>query len=311
MHVAVRPCVVHLVRASNGIEPFVAFLDSYDAHPAGLPHELVIALKGFRVRSDADPYLLLAGERVSEAMFVEDVGFDLTAYFVIADRLRRARYCFLNSFTEILADDWLALMDAAFNEPAVGLVGATGSYTSIGSYLRFHLGLGGAYARVFDDRPQTQVVMERIGSLRDTATSSPRSWLGGKLAAVAQMPGQALWFGAFPNPHVRTNAFMVGGETCMQLEIRRLRTKVDAYRLESGRASITRQVERLGLRAVLVTRDGTVHDVTTWAASGAFWQRNQESLLIADNQTRVYERGDADVRLFLSRYAWGELADPS
>src|SRR5665213_1673531 len=41
------PCVVHLVRAANGIEPFRAFLESYVRHPAGLQHELVLLFKGF------------------------------------------------------------------------------------------------------------------------------------------------------------------------------------------------------------------------------------------------------------------------
>jgi hypothetical protein len=306
-----EPCVLHLVRAANGLEPFTAFLESYHAHPAGVAHELAIVFKGFRTPSDADAYLRIAGEKVSEAVFVDDEGFDLSAYFAATARLQRPRYCFLNSFTEIRADGWLALMNRALDDPTVGLVGATGSWASIRSYLRFHLGLGGAYAGIFDGRAQTRATMDRLVSRRGTVASPPPSWLAGKLATAAEMRNQALWFDSFPSHHVRTNAFMLSDEVCTQMHVRRLRTKVDAYRLESGRGSITRHVERLGLRPVIVTCDGVIHDVAAWAASGVFWQRDQGRLLVADNQTRDYTHGDAEIRLLLSRYAWGELADPS
>jgi hypothetical protein len=306
-----EPCVVHLVRAANGLEPFAAFLESYNAHPAGVPHEFAIVFKGFRSPSDADPFLRLAGEKVSEVVFVDDDGFDLTAYFAAAARLQRARYCFLNSFSEILIDGWLALLDTALSDPTVGLVGATGSWASPRSYIRFQAGLRGAYAGVLVSRKETRMVTKRIGSSRNNVPSPVPSSVVRKLATAAVLCEQALSFNSFPNQHVRTNAFMLSADVCKQLRVQRLRRKLDAYRLESGRASITRQVERLGLRAVIVTRDGVSHDVPAWAASGVFWQRDQESLLIADNQTRDYEDGDADVRLFLSRYAWGELADPT
>jgi len=304
------PCVVHLVRATNGIDPLATFLDSYRSHPAGIDHELVIVFKGFKRESDADPYLALAGAAMSEALFIGDEGFDLTAYFVAADRLHRERYCFLNSYSEILADRWLAVMDAALDEPGVGLVGATGSYASVRSYLLFHLGLGGAYARIFDDRTRTRALMKQLGARRRAAQGSPPTWLAAKLATAAEMRDQALWFEPFPNHHVRTNAFMLSSEVRARMSVRPLHRKVDAYQLESGRTSMTRQVERIGLRPVLVSRDGMVHEVAAWAESSLFWQGRQESLLIADNQTRDYQLGDAELRLLLSRYAWGDRAMP-
>ena len=104
---------------------------------------------------------------------------------------------------------------------------------------------------------------------------------------------------------------MLSGGVCERISMPPLRRKVDAYRVESGRASITRQVEKLGLRPVVVSRDGGVHDPATWPESGVFWQRHQEGLLVADNQTRDYEHGDPEIRSFLSRYAWGRRAEPA
>jgi hypothetical protein len=153
--------------------------------------------------------------------------------------------------------------------------------------------------------------MRELGARRATPGGSSRNWLAGKLATAGEMRDQAVWFEPFPSHHIRTNAFVLDGDVCARMRVRRLHNKVDAYRLESGRGSITRQVVGLGLRPVIVTRDGAVHDVATWAASAVFWQRRQEGLLVADNQTREYERGDAELRLLLSRFAWGDLAAPS
>jgi hypothetical protein len=307
----IAPCVVHLVRAGNDIEPFAAFLKSYHAHPAGIPHELVVVFKGFRSARDAGPYLGLAGEAVSDCIFVGDEGFDLTAYFAAAIDLQRECYCFLNSYSVILADDWLRVMHTALSQRDVGLVGASGSWASVHSYLRYHLGLRGPYARFLADQPRTRALMAHLAERRADQASPPPKWLVGKLATIREMRDQILFFEPFPCHHVRTNAFMLSGELWSRMQVGELRRKVDAYRLESGRSSITRQVERLGLRAVVTTCDGRSHAVADWPASDAFWQRNQENLLIADNQTRDYERGDAELRGLLSRYAWGERASPA
>jgi hypothetical protein len=140
---------------------------------------------------------------------------------------------------------------------------------------------------------------------------APKSRAAANLATARDFGNHLLFFEPFPSHHIRTNAFMLTGEMCSRMRLGKLRSKVDAYRLESGRASITRQVERTGLRAVVVTRDGHSHRVAEWPASNVFWQRTQENLLVADNQTREYERGDPDLRMLLSRYAWGESADPA
>ena len=65
--------------------------------------------------------------------------------------------------------------------------------------------------------------------------------------------------------------------------------KQDAYLIEHGRQSITRQIQRMGLRTLVVDRDGTSYDHDKWYLSGTFWQRDQEGLLIDDNQTQSSE----------------------
>jgi hypothetical protein len=103
---------------------------------------------------------------------------------------------------------------------------------------------------------------------------------------------------------------MVSHATLRRLCLHEIRGKMDAYALESGRASITRQAQRLGLRTVVVDRAGAAYDPERWHHSRTLWQGDQEGLLVADNQTLAYARGDLQRRRLLSGFAWGSDADP-
>jgi hypothetical protein len=70
---------VHLIRASNGPSPFVAFLDSYRRHAAGVPHELVLVFKGFASTKETEPYVTLARDLRLRSLVVDDQGYDLGA----------------------------------------------------------------------------------------------------------------------------------------------------------------------------------------------------------------------------------------
>jgi hypothetical protein len=308
---APAPCVVHLVRAANGVDPFRAFIDSYICNPAGVPHELVLLFKGFDSERHATPYLELADGLYAQTVFVDDEGFDLTAYDVAARRLDRNHYCFLNSFSEILAPDWLKHMYSALLSPGAGLVGATGSWGSIRSYARYMLGCGGAYGHVLPDRRLTVATLNAIAERHaSVASKDDRRAKLPVLTFMSTLIDQAHGFVSFPAPHVRTSGFMIGREVLAQIGMSKLRRKNDAYRLESGCDSITAQVERLALTVLVVGRDGLAYRSTDWYASRTFWQADQENLLVADKQTADYERGDATVRRILSCYAWGASADP-
>ena len=90
------------------------------AHPPGVACELVLAMKGFTSPAAGRPYLDEVADLAPETLFFADRGFDLGVYFAAAARLRRDRYCFVNSFSRPLVDGWLAKLDAALVRPGVG-----------------------------------------------------------------------------------------------------------------------------------------------------------------------------------------------
>lgn len=235
-----------------------------------------------------------------------DPMLDLAAYREAVERVPADRYCFVNSWAELSAPNWLGLMEGALGAHGAGLVGASGSWGSIRSYQRFMLGLGGPYGRVFSDRRRTVAALEAIAQ-GDPAPAEARSGRAGLpvVGFARALAGQVRGFSPFPAPHIRTSSFMIASEVLSRLRLPVPRSKNDTYRLESGRESITAQVERLGLSAVVVGRDGIAYRQQEWPHSRTFWQNRQENLLIADKQTAYYERGEEAERAILTRYAWG------
>jgi hypothetical protein len=116
-------------------------------------------------------------------------------------------------------------------------------------------------------------------------------------------------FDPFPNPHVRTNGFMLDRELLLDLEWPLSRSKVAAWALESGKRSISRQVWERGLEVLVVGRDGVAYPRARWHESATFRSRGQRNLLIADNRTRQYEEADVGLERRLEEMAWGPDID--
>jgi hypothetical protein len=118
-------------------------------------------------------------------------------------------------------------------------------------------------------------------------------------------------FEPFPNYHLRTNCFLLPRDVALQIRIDPLRKKFDAYEFESGSQGFTRQILKMGKPVLVVARDGKAYGMQEWHLSNTFWRRNQENLIVADNQTRKYDACDREERAVYSAYAWGRLADPA
>jgi hypothetical protein len=300
---------VHLVRKENSPEPFRAFLDSYRAAEAGADHDLVLLLKGFDTQRDADEAAALAGGLDAQRLYVDDDGFDVGAYFTAVDRLEHARVCFVNSFTTVRTSGWLGLLEQALRTERAGIAGATGSWASHLSWLRFNLGLSTPYREAFPDRGWAQAQVLRLTP--DTRRVLAPVWLRHAIGTARALRFFVGRFGPFPAAHVRTNGFVVERELMRSLERTPIRRKYDAFVVEGGHKSLTRQIEGLGLRPLLAGADGRVYDVADWARSGVFWQRDQENVLLEDNQTRTYRDSDLDLRRYFATFAWGLEADPT
>lgn len=310
--------VVHLVGwGPMGTQPLRSFVQAYRRHAPGAEHELVVVLNGVAGELEQG-----SGESARTALLHELEGVkhrllelpqpvqDLEAYFLIAESLEHDRLCFLNSHSQPAVDGWLERLRGVEREPGVGVVGATASWASQGSHTRCLAGLGGPYAGVYEDRDLMRRVFAPHASLSDHDDGGSGG-LAPRVHAAWQL-AQELWrFPRFPAPHLRTNAFLLERQLMLRLRGGHATSKTDAYRLESGRRSLTRRIEHSGLRVVVAGRDGIAYESRDWPNSQTFWQGSQDNLIVADNQTRAYEAADFEVRRALSMHAWGRWAAPT
>jgi len=144
--------------------------------------------------------------------------------------------------------------------------------------------------------------------------SSPRVGLVGATGSYESQLSNARWpvrllrtgrYPPFPNPHVRTNAFMLRRATMLDLWWPAVSSKRAAWELESGNRSVTRQIEARGLAALVVGRDGQGYPSERWRDSRTFRVDDQPNLLVADRRTRDYATAAPRVAQRLTRLAWG------
>jgi hypothetical protein len=296
--------LVHLVRNANGLAPFERFLESHRRCDPGAEHELVLLYKGFAQSSELDAYRERAAELSPREVHVSDDGVDLTAYLAAAAELEHDRVCFVNSFSRVRADGWLGALSGALDSPGVGIAGATGSWGSHRAGALLMLRLPSGLGKDFDLAEMLSALRELGGDDQPPARSRPFTVAWDLARSLALYPG-------FPAVHVRTNAFIIERGLLLDVVPEPIPDKDSAYRLEAGKRSLTARIERRGLSAVIVGRDGTARTSRDWAAGDIFWQADQRDLLVEDNQTVNYDRATPAQRHALCRYAWGTAARPA
>ena len=282
--------VVHLVWPPLGLEPFRRFVAAYRRASGGVAHRLIILFNGMPDAAASAPYLAVLGDLPHLVVRTEVATQDIPAYFAAARAAPHEYLCFLNSYAEPRDPDWLAKLYRHVRRPTVGLVGASGSWESHYSALRASRAGTGAFLR--------QVA---ASYLRRRARPSVRAHLRQR----RELRQARSAFAPFPNPHVRTSTFMLARARMLALACGPIENKMEALRFESGRRSLTRQIQAMKLEAVVVGRDGEAYAPEHWPRSRTFRMDSQENLLVADNRTAQYDAADAPMRAELRRLAWG------
>jgi hypothetical protein len=241
-------------------------------------HRLTIAFKGFATESELAEYEgQLAGIDYGR-LVVPNEGYDIGTYLLAARQMPGMFYCFMNTKSAILAPDWLAILHRLAQDPGVGAVGATASFESL-------------YSDHIEQRTTSAPESSRLRMLL-------RRSLINRLRHLYLYP-------PFPNPHLRSNAFMIRRDVLASIQVRKMRSRIDTSRFENGRISLTRQLLARGLQVLVAGRDGAAYGPEEWRTSRTFWQSEQENLLVSDNQTEKYAQADLRQREALRARAWG------
>ena len=324
--------VVYLARKAEGPEPPARFLASYRMHEPGEPHELVVVFKGYDV---GDPELValrrMFGETIDRSIEIDDSGVDITAYLRAAGNLEHRELCFLNTFSEIETDGWLGMLTRHLRREGVSVVGATGSYESLRSSMHLlskvvwlcsakNIPFDPALARAYNWFLKSQyepwlvpTMLERILSRLPRRRSYEhfdrdyeRYW-----EVVTQPDAPVGWakdFPNFPNPHIRSNCFMIKRERLLDFGFSPIMEKMESCAFESGHRSMTMLARRNGQAALVVGKDGRGYDVDLWPESRTFRLADQANVIVTDNHVRTFNRLSPEERTVHVAMTWGEYA---
>jgi len=318
--------VVYLARAAEGIEAIEAFRQSYVEHPAGVEHELVICLKGDDDSELQPVRTLLEPIATRFVTLKESVGYDIHAYLQTARTVETEWICCLNTFSVICKPGWLELLYRAASRPNAGLVGATASYESRRATLATWIWYMGNVIDGVAMRPQTYDQFAYLMDALENGYSVPRFGRLGrrlKLWGLEEEPFRRRHlilrrddlindppFPGFPNPHVRSNGFMLRTDYLMRFASLGP-TKVDCYNFESGKEGLSATIAKEG-RDLLLVGDQGAYPVDEWARSNTFRAGGQEALLIRDNQTETFATMAPAIRELHRYFTWGDTAvDPA
>jgi hypothetical protein len=312
------PTLVFLARAAEPTPKIADFVASYKKYDAGVRHKLVVLYKGGLKHSH------LFADIQHQAVDMCDDGLDITAYLNFARAYDGRLLCFVNSNTRIRSAYWLKKLEDALCVKNAGMVGATGSYESLATSFElmvklrwitvrgkfpFDDSLATHYRWLLSDQAPRWLISTRRHNLvsRIRALTYPFRWK--YKWSKKRREGSDLHYLkehlSFPNPHIRSNVFMIDRNLLLDIAPPNVVSKEDAYAFESGKNNVSRQLMQRSLRLLVVNSSGKFFDIPDWAKSQTYRISNQELLLASDNQTDRFERSDEYERGILTMLSWG------
>ena len=308
----------YLARSTEPSSKIEKFIASYKQYAAGVDHDLIVIYKGGAVHQQ-----LFEGI-AHQPFFISDEGLDITAYMKLAKESKHRLLCFSNSNTTLLSQGWLKKLADGLSENRVGLVGATGSFESLATSFELLSKVGWLAKRAripFD--PDIAEHYRWILKVNAPAwlEGETRPNFGSIFGALA--PLETRWsrrwarhlrrrspflndHNRFPNPHVRSNMFMIERERLLALRMPNVKTKPDAYAFESGKSSLSNRILAAGLELAVIDADGRVVRPDQWKDSNIYRSGNQGLLLASDNQCESYLKASEAERNTLTMMSWGQ-----
>jgi hypothetical protein len=315
----------YLARRAEGLQPLSRFAFSYKKRLAGIPHDFVVIYKGFEKAPDLAAARAEFVDIPHTELHISDDQFDIGAYLHGAAKVEATYVCFLNTHTEILTPDWLAYLRAAMRDPAVGMAGAFASLESLSDSLAVTgkaVWLAGIVRVPFDRKlaecyrfvltAHAPDFMKGKSTWRDIISrrhyrNLEKSWetywstVCAPGGVYEYLPG----FPRFPNPHLRSNGFIIERKRLLDFFGQIEPTKTAAYAFESGSNSLSTKVLRSGQKLALVDRHGRIYDQSRWSSSNTFRLGNQADIMFSDNQTRIFDALSAAERNTYVMITWG------
>ncbi len=273
-----------------------------------------------------------------EIIEISDDGFDIQAYLKVAKVLPHDYIFFCNTYTEFATENWLAKIMNFAEVPDVGIVATSASFESLHDshklyskllwltttkLIAYNKGIAEQYRAALDlhDRGYMAAFHSVKGRLRRFIGDITKGRV--KYTSELDREFDQIWdartakgtagevfrkFAHFPNPHVRSTAFLMSRRLLLSYRFDVPNTKMDCALFESGNSGLSVTVRNSGKRLLLVGADGKGFDVDQWPQSGTFRQGRQENCITRDNHISAYNNFEKRERELLHKMTWGEYS---
>ena len=258
---------------SENLEMFLNSLLSFDAK---LFPYFVFIIKGF-TRKEVLQLQMKFNIEKNRFIIKDDLGFDLDAYYFAALHTNKRYLFFLNSHSILRCNNAISLLVSQALISKSRFAGASASCEGVG------------YRRPY---------------LNNTSIRSVLLFLPRVLLRTFYAIFSGFSFGDFPNPHIRTNAFLV--ERSLWLEyfykFSLPLTKKQCLIIES---SFTKFAKEKLANPGVINSDGFFYNLNELRLSKVFRSIDHTKHLVDDNRTLEFQKASMDRRRSLSWDAWG------
>ena len=266
-----KPLVAYLAYEPFKFEKLNKFIENYVFYNSGHEHDLLICFKGFKNSETISEW-----KKKIKISFIEfndsnqPNDFDIGSFFRIAEKYKDRNIFFIGSHCLPIFNNWLKIFFNHFENKM--LLGSHSSYASISSeFLSF-------YHHNYSKSQQLRWGIKHLFK-----------------------------FKLFPNPHVRTSAFLINAKDLLSCDFNRKKFiyKIETNYFESGRNSITNQLLKKGFKVGIVNSDNKYFSINEWKKSQTYSLDNQQKLIFSDNRTNIYFKANIDKKNIIRKNNWG------
>lgn len=262
--------VLYLISIYDKREFLTNFLNHYIKYESGKEHKLIICFKNFKKNDpifSVNELNLVQHEKYLDNNQFND--FDWGSYKRVAEKNKNDVIFFMNCHSYPIVDNWLAHFVNNYENKT--LLGASGS-------------------------------MESMVNTAFTGSHSKN-----KLKSYYYALSNFLRFPIFPNPHIRSNCFMISASDFIDLNFNKKYRykKIGSWINESGRNGMTNFLKKKNFQIYVINSDGLSFDECEWHKSETYACNNQNKLIISDKFTRIFSNADYNTKKKIKKNIWG------
>ena len=260
--------VCYLITKFDNENILLTFLQNYTNFNSGYPHELLICFKQLNNEKINSFRKLLNNIEYTE--YIDNHSnndFDLGSYSRVATGNPSRHIFFLNSYSYPVCENWLNKIIINYEEKSI--LATSASYESLLSSIK----------------------LKKFYKL---------------ISYTIKLLNYKRIFNPFPNPHIRTTGFfMKGSEYSQFMRNKFINSKIDAWKIESGKKSLTNYFKKLNFNIYVINSDGKKFSEKEWKKSQTYNYLDQSKSIISDRHTRKYHSLNKAEKLKFQTNAWG------